>query len=444
MSETKGPKGSWLFGVGAEYGKGPLKFFMKTAREYPGIASFRITHRRMHILSSPDFIKHVLVTNNKNYRKGLKYDELKYFLGNSLASSEGDFWRKQRRMAQPSFSRQKIASFMQTMLDYTTETIDKWEKEERTTLEMNKEMQELSLGIVGRTLFNKDIIREFKEIGDYITFAMSVVNNRIQTTFNKPMWLPTPTHLKFKKAKKVLDKFFYQLIEERKKNTFDTPDLLSMLMDAYDEDTGEKMSNVQLRDEIAAIIVGGQESTALGLGWVMYLLSQNKEVEQKLCEEIERVTGGNEITIEHVPQLSYTMQIVKESLRLYPPFWIFARKALDDDLLGDREIKKGDNILISSYVVHRSEKYWKDPEVFDPERFSVENSKNIKKHAYIPFGAGPRLCIGNNFALLEMQIVIAKIYQRYTLTPVGNSGKEIKATISLGAKDGLYMNLIKR
>lgn len=404
----KGPKGSFLLGCAPQYAKDGLGFLTQTAQKYPNLAFFKFAHWNVNLLSNPEYIKHVLLTNNKNYFKGRKYEELKHFLGNGLLTSEGDFWRKQRKLAQPAFSRERIASFMDTMMVFTDQMLEEWEYKLNKRIDISSEMMVLTLAIVGQTLLSKNLKNDAKRLGSAVSFLIEHGNKRIQTAYNLPMWFPLPDHLRFKKEKAYLDKVMNGIIaDKRKSKTEGVGDLLDMLMETKDLDTNESMTDEQLRDEVATIFVAGHETTAQALSWTIYLLSKNPEIEQKLTQHIQEITQGESLKKEHVMKLTYVLQIIEESMRLFPPAWIFARRALEDDIIDGYPIKKEDNVFISPYVMHRSEKFWDNPTKFDPERFSSENKKNIDKFVYMPFGGGPRLCIGNNFALMEMQIVLA-------------------------------------
>lgn len=438
-----GPKGSFLWGMKDSFEKNRVDFLLQTAIQYPNIATFRILNQRMHLVSKPEYIKQVLLSNYKNYKKG--YPELKHFLGNGLINSEGDFWLRQRRLAQPSFSRERVTSFSQAMIDFTDKIIISWgQNYSSAPMELTSEMKRLSLGIMGETLFGKDLLGESKTIGDALNFCIDVMNKRVSSSINTPIWFPTKEHLKFKKEKNKLNQVFFNMIEERKQINNNKADLLSMLMETYDIDTSERMSDIQLRDEITSLITGGRESTAFALAWTIQLLSMHKDIENKVVDEINQTIRGDSLKPEHISHLGYLRQVIDESLRLYPPFWVFSRSALSEDVIGDLKINKGDVILISPYVMHHLDRFWENPEKFDPDRFAPETKKHYDKYLYMPFGAGPRICIGNHFALMEMQIVLAKIYHKFSFSPVDKGEVKIDAKISFKPKGGLKMKLKAR
>ncbi len=442
--DQKGPKGYPILGVAPLYAKDGLGFLTKTAKDFPKLAKFKFAHWHVNLLSDPSYIKYVLQENNKNYYKGKKYSELKHFLGNGLVTSEGDFWRNQRRLSQPSFSREKIAGFMETMIEYTDVCIDKIRSsyKDGEAFDFSEEMMEVTLGIVGETLLSKNLAVDSKELGEAITFLIEEGNDRIRSAYNFPMWAPLPKHLKFKKSKQYIDGVLFGVIEERRKNPdVKHSDLLEMLMETEDLDTGEKMSDLQLRDEITTMVFAGHETTALALTWAIHLISDHPEVELKLIEETKRVTGGKALKMEHIPQLSYALQVLEETLRLFPPAWIVARRALTDDVIDGHKISKNDNIFISPYVMGRSEVYWENPEKFDPERFTKEKKKDIHKYVYFPFGGGPRLCIGNHFAIMEMQIILTKLYQNFKFKKKEGFQPIPDPLVTLRSKNGMWMTI---
>ncbi len=437
----KGPKGYPLLGVAPLYAKDGLGFLTQTAKDYPGLARFKFAHWNVNLLSDPKYIKHVLQEGNKNYQKGKKYAELKHFLGNGLVTSEGDFWRKQRRLSQPSFSKERIAGFMKTMIEFTDRSIEKFKTQySGKNFDFSEEMMELTLGIVGETLLSKDLSDGSKEMGEALTYLIEEGNNRIRSAYNYPMWAPIPRNLKFKRCKQYVDKVLFEVIEERRNKPEEIHhDLLAMLMETEDADTGEKMDDIQLRDEVTTMVFAGHETTALALTWAIHLISENPDVEKKIVEEIERVTGGAPLGMEHVRQLEYIMQVIDETLRLYPPAWIVARRAMNDEVMDGHQVFAEDNMFISPYVMGRSEKFWDNPEKFDPERFQKDKKKSIDRYVYFPFGGGPRLCIGNNFALMEMQIILGKLYQNFSFKKKEGFQPIPDPLVTLRSKNGMWV-----
>jgi len=444
VPKPPGPKGIPFLGVALPLSKDTSGYLTLMAREYPDMAYLKVVGLPVYYISNPDYVKHVLQVNNKNYHKGIKYKFLKLFLGEGLLTSEGEFWLKQRRLAQPAFHKEQIASFAQTMTDYTKEMMKKWEEENRNETDMHTEMMALTLRIVGQTLLSKDLTISAREIGGSLSVLIANIYKRVHSIMDMPLWIPTLRNIRFKKASKVIDKVINDIIESRIVDQTNDKDLLSMLMAAKDEDTGETMTPAQLRDEVMTIFLAGHETTANALTWTIYLLSKHPEVEEKLLGELKTVLNGETPDINDVRGLKYTAQVIEESMRLYPPAWIIERHAMGDDEIGGYKISEGDEIMMCPFVMHRDPKYWKEPEKFDPDRFSEDRSKDRDRYCYFPFGGGPRYCIGTNFAMLEMQLVVATLYQQYKFVVKEGFNVEMEPLVTLRPKDGMPMTFERR
>jgi cytochrome P450 len=408
-----------LIGAGIEYSKGPLKMFKRIAHDYPdaGMIAFNLTSLPVCYMYHPDYIQHVLQQNHKNYTKPDKYSELRILLGNGLVTSEGSFWLQQRRLMQPAFHKQRLATFVKTMVEKTQLRLGSWEGKYHSgkSFDLSHEMMGLTLDIVTECLFGTNVSRYTEKVGDSLSFLIEALNKRIKSVVAFPMWMPTSANQKIKKEKTALDSIVLGIIKNR--ITFNKPydDLLAMLIEMQDADTGEKMSEQQLRDEVMTLFVAGHETTANAITWAFYLLSQNPEIENKFHDELDLILKGNLPAIEDLHKLTYTMQIVHETLRLYPPAWMIGRKSIHDDEIDGYRIPAGTNILISQYMVQRDPIYWNSPDQFNPDNFLAEKEKTRHKFSYFPFGGGPRYCIGNNFSLMELQIILAVIGQHYRL-----------------------------
>lgn len=437
--KTISPKENFLLGSALVFRRDPIAFIQKTATDFPGIAQFRFAHLPMTLLSDPETVRHVLQTNNKNYTKGIEYEHLKPVLGEGLLTSEGDFWLRQRRLAQPAFHRDKIAHFASQMVECADRMLNNWS--DKKTLDVHSEMMHLTLDIVGRTLLSTNVLDEANEVEKALEVSIEESYHRVQALVNLPLWLPVPRHLRYNKSRESLNKIVTKIIDGRRNSEHRFNDLLEMLMDVQDEDTGEKMSDKQLRDEIMTIFLAGHETTANALTWGLYLLSQNPEIEKKYLEEIDTVLGGKIPTFEDLKNLPYLTQIIHEVLRLYPPAWILGRTAIADDVIDGHRVGKGNNVMISPYQIHRSKSFWENPDSFIPERFTPEKMKDLHKFVYFPFGGGPRFCIGNNFALIEMQLIFAMIGQKYRLSLHPGFKVELDPLITLRPKYGMQMDL---
>jgi cytochrome P450 len=395
----------------------PAGVFMQAALQFGDVVYFRIGPRRGYLLTNPDDVRHVLQDNARNYHKSPLYDKLRMFLGNGLLTSEDDFWLRQRRIAQPAFHRQRMAALAGVMADAARDAAAGWQglASTGTPVDVDEEMMRLTRTVVVRALLGADL----GPFTSTIDQAWTTINEHIGGSF----WslgfdtLPTPKYRRFKAARAVLRAAVDHVIAERRRlppGDDAGGDLLSMLM-ARDEETGEAMTDEQLRVEVTTFLLAGQETTSLALTWTWYLLSQHHQARQRLEDELDAVLKGRPPEYSDLANLPYLRMVVDESLRLYPPAWGFSRQALADDRLGGFRLPRGWLAFVIPYVLHRLPAFWPNPEQFDPERFLPERSADRPKFVYIPFGAGPRQCIGNQFALIETQLSVATFAQSYRL-----------------------------
>ena len=395
---------------------GPLHFLTETCGAKGEVVRFRVAHLQAFFLRHPEGAKHVLVDNVRNYDKHTRgYNLLRSVLGRGLLTSEGDFWRRQRRIAQPAFHRKRIAAFAQTMVEVTEQTLDEWEDVAALgrTFDIAEEMGRIALRIVGKTLFGTEVSGLTQRVSKAVGVINEYMNKASTDPFAIPLRVPTPTNRRLTRHSEALDTVVFGLIEQRRRSGEDPGDLLSMLMHAEDAETGERMSDEQLRDEVMTIFLAGHETTANALAWTFYLLSLHPDAERRLRAELDDVLGGRRPTLEDLARLGYLERVVKESMRLYPPVWILDRRCVAPDEVMGYRIPAGALVLVSPYVTHRHARWWPNPEGFDPDRFLPEGDKARPRYAYFPFGGGPRLCIGNAFAMMEAQLVIATVMRRF-------------------------------
>lgn len=420
-----------------------LKFVTSLARDYGEVAYFKLGSQPVVLLNQPDHIRDVLITHNKNFIKGEGLQRAKRLLGEGLLTSEGEFHLRQRRLAQPAFHRQRIFGYATTMVDYAARMSDDWQAGE--TRDLAREMMRLTLGIAGKTLFGAGVESEADEIGEALSESMQLFN-RLMLPFAKLMErLPLPSTRRFQKSRERLDATIYRMIEDRRKGSEDHGDLLSMLINARDEEgDGTGMTDLQLRDEAMTIFLAGHETTANALTWTWYLLSQHPEIEARFHAEVDQALNGRLPVAEDYPKLRYTEMILAESMRLYPPAWIIGRRALDDYQIGDYHVPARAIILMSQWVMHHTEKYYSEPFKFDPERWTPEARESRPKFSYFPFGGGPRLCIGEHFAWMEGVLVLATIAQRWKLRLSPGHPVELEPIVTLRPKYGMQMKLENR
>ncbi|MEA2575171.1 MAG: hypothetical protein QOH93_2469 [Chloroflexia bacterium] len=439
-----GPKGAPIIGSVRAMRKDPLRFLLNVSRRYGDVAQYTFVRLTEYLVNHPAGVKRVLQENNRNYTKNVfDYNILKEALGHGLLTNDGESWLSQRRLMQPAFHRQRLAAFGTLMTDSTIQMLDeRWDRlaAQGREIDVSAEMHELALRIVGNALFGLDLTRESQAVGKALTISQRRLIDQFFFPFI-PMRMPTPKHIEFRKAIGVIDEVVFKIIEERRRNNEDRGDLLSMLMQARDAETGEGMNDRQLRDEVITLLLAGHETTANALTWAWYLLSQNPMAARHMREELREVLGGRTPTVADLPNLTYTRMVLDETMRLYPPAWSITRKAVEEDELARYHIPAGAIVSVSPYAMHRHPRYWENPEGFDPERFTPERSAQRPPYAYFPFGGGPRLCIGNNFAIMEGQLLLATIAQRYRLDLVPGHPVVVEPLITLRARYGMRMVL---
>ncbi|WP_224248810.1 cytochrome P450 [Hyalangium gracile] len=442
-----GPSGHLLSGVLPEVRRDVLGFLLETARRHGDVARYRLGPLTSFLVSHPDGVRQVLQDNVANYTKDhLSYTTARWVVGNGLLTSQGTFWLRQRRLAQPAFHRQRIAAMAGQMVRATTFMLESWEPHavRGEPLGMMAEMMRLTFRIVGEALFGTDLGPQAETVSRAFTELSEQVTTRFRSFRVLPPVLPFGEDRAFRVARRELDETVFRIISERRRKKGDTGDLLSMLMLARDEETGARMDDQQLRDEILTMLVAGHETTATTLGWIWALLAKHPRVEARLHEELDAVLGGRLPTVEDVPRLTYTRMVVDEALRLYPPAYVFSRKVVRDDVVCGFHIPGGSSVDLSPWVTHRHPEIWEQPEEFLPERFEPERAAQRPRYAYFPFSGGPRQCIGNSFALMEAQLIVATVAQRfrprlapdYTLVP--------EPLITLRPGGGLPMHLERR
>lgn len=450
-----GPKGLPILGHTLDAMRDPLQMMTDLVRDYGVTARIHLGPFRYVVVSAPDDVRHVLVKNRDNYPKSRNYSGLRLLLGRGLLTSEGEEWKHQRKLAQPAFHRKRLSGFAGIMARDTTDMLDRWDTEHPAghQLDVHREMMRVTLRIVGHTLFSTDVEGDAAEVGEALDDALDFATHHPDKLFPPPLWIPTPGNRKFVRARKTLDALVFRLIAERRagaaasdqgadnQGPAEASDLLSMLMEATD---GEQMSDQQLRDEIMTLVLAGHETTANNLSWTLMLLSRHPEIERRLLAEVDAVLGDGPATLDNVRQLELTNRVVQESMRLYPPAWIMERQALADDTVGGYRVPKGTIVGVCPYTLHRNPEWWDNPEGFDPDRFLPERSEGRPDEAYMPFGIGPRRCIGLHFAMMEAAIVLATIVRRYRLDLVPGKSTAGEAGITLRPKHGLVMKLHRR
>jgi enediyne biosynthesis protein E7 len=384
-----------------------------------------------YVIHHPDDVKRVLVANHRNYTKGLGLDRVRILLGKGIMTSEGELWKRQRYMMQPLFHRRVITEFASVIAAANERCMARWEvlAGRGEPVNLTDEMSELTLDVVLRSIFGRDLDRLSEQLG----------GNPFEVVTKEPA-----RDLQFAYKFRSLTKLVAQLIARRRAEPEEHFDYVAMLMDARDKETGQPMGERELIDEVMTLIVAGHETTASGLNWTWYLLSQHPQVEARLHAELDAVPEWAAPALAEVETLPYAQQVVNEALRLYPPGWLLSRRTVDADVLGGYPVPPGTNVLLPLYLLHRHPRYWKNPEAFDPARFAPEHEAERPRFAYMPFAAGPRHCIGETFALYEMLVHLYKVARRYRLAYVPDKPLELEAQINLRTRYPLHMRLEAR
>jgi cytochrome P450 len=400
---------------------------------------------RIFFINDPQLIKDVLVTHNKQFTKSRGLERSKRLLGQGLLTSEGQTHLRQRRLMQPHFHRERIAGYGKTMTEYALRTRDSWSAGE--TRDIAQEMMRLTLSIAGKTLFDVDVESHAADVGAALTAVMDSFWTAMLPFADVLEKLPVSALRRARLARARLDSIIYGMIAERRAELSkgqDRGDLLTMLLLAQDEEDGGGMSDVQVRDEAMTIFLAGHETTANALTWTWYLLSQSPDVEQKLHDEVDRVLQGREPSLADIPSLSYVERVVTESMRLYPPAWIIGRRALTEYAVGDYLAPPRSIFVMSPYIIQRDARYYTNPERFDPDRWTPEFRAALPRFAYFPFGGGPRQCIGESFAWMELVLVVSTIAQQWTLALVPGHPVVPQPVVTLRTRHGMRMSLARR
>jgi cytochrome P450 len=439
-----GPKGLPIVGVSFELLGDALGLLRRVAREYGDIVRIPVAFGERILLNHPDWIEQLLVIQQSKFHKStLSKEATERLLGQGLLISEGDFWRRQRRLAQPAFHRARINEYAATMVEIAQTHLREWRGGEAR--DMAHEMMSLTLDIAVRTLFGTTLPGEAQQVGQAMTFLMRYSLGRARSPLNIPASWPTPRNRRANRDYEFLDSLVYRIISERKAqgNSTHHTDLLSLLMGAMDED-GSQMTPKQLRDETMTIFLAGHETTALTLGWTWYLLSENPAAEAKLHEELHGVLGGRAPELKDLERLPYLQAVVNEALRLYPPAYLLARTSIAPCNIGGYDFPVGTTVLASQWVMHRDARYFDDPDAFRPERWLEGLMGRLPAGAYFPFGDGPRRCIGQSFALMESALVTATVAQQFQFRLVPGHPVIPEPLVTLRPRHGIRMTLQAR
>jgi cytochrome P450 len=397
------------------------------------------------VINSPRYVHEMLLERALDFHKGPTISVYgRPVLGNGLITSEDDFHRQQRKLMAPGFVHRRIAGFADTMAADAESAQQGWA--DGATIDFAREMMRLTLSIVGKTLFDADVLGEADELGRALTVAMqwTIRQSRSSIPIRIPLHWNTPGNVRVRRAIERIDRTVYRFIQERRDSGQYRDDFLSMLLLAQDEDDGSRMTDLQVRDECMNLFLAGHETTSNAMAWTAYLLCRHPGIYRRVREEADAALGGRLPTAEDAERLPYTLQALKESMRIYPPAYVFGRQAIRDVTLGDFSVPKGQIVLISPYMMHHNPRLFPDPETFNPDRFAPEAEKVLPRYAFMPFGGGPRICIGSHFAMLEAQLILAHLAQRVELTLAPNQPIEPEPLVTLRPRNGLKMIVRRR
>jgi cytochrome P450 len=422
-----------------KFPRNPLKYFRR-GFDLMGDTYKMGLFKDFLVTRDPAIFKYTLVTNPKNYHKGDAAKNLALVLGKGLLTSEREFWLRQRRLAQPAFHREKLLSLFESMEEITREFLIKLEQERGMMINLDEKMMTVTADIALKTLFSTITNEDKIEIYNQINLAQEYIITRLRRPYMIPFLGITGAKRKFEKSIELFDKFVYQLITERHQTKADFNDLLQLFMDSIDADTGEKMADLHIRDEVMTMFGAGHETSANALDWIIYELAIHPEIKKKIIEESQ--IFDDVPSFEQLLQMPYTKQVISEGLRLYPPAWATVRENFDVDSINGIQIEPGQTVFLSIFELHRNPNYWKNPEVFNPDNFSPESIAKHDKYQYLPFGAGARLCIGQQFALMEMQMLLSSLLKKFDFERIDNYTPKMFPLITLKPIDGLKMRLI--
>jgi cytochrome P450 len=419
-----------------------LGFFTHCARQYGDIAGFQLATWPAILLSHPDLVEYVLVKNHQNFIKHrFFWRHVDAIFGQGLLTSEGRTWHQQRRLTAPAFARARLNRYGDTMVHYTERMLRQWQHDR--VMDVHREAMALTLQIATKALFDADADRDVAEVSDALDEVMEQIAVRFRRPFRIPDAIPLPGNMRYRRGVQRLDQLVTRIIAERRDTMEDRGDLLSLLLSARDE-TGNSMSGRQIRDEVITMLLAGHETTALTLSWTWYLLGLHPAVDAQLAEEVHAVLGNRSPTVNDLPRLRYTGQVVSEAMRLYPPAYAVGRESVADCEIGRYSVPAGTTVYVSPWVMHRDPRWFADPQSFRPERWDGDLARELPRFAYMPFGGGPRICIGSRFAVMEATLILALVARRFRLEWQTGRLVQPMPSITLRPKGGVWVRLVSR
>lgn len=427
--------------------KDPLAYLVKAQKDYGDIYTMNLGVTKVIVLNHPDYAQYVLQQNVANYPKGgALWDSLGTLLGNGLPVSNGEFWLRQRRMMQPQFHRRRLEAMTSLMTGAIDEEIARWDKAAASgaAFDISAAFNHITMRIIVRTMFGAGLSRyEVEKVSHALTYALDFILKGMITNFF-PGWLPVPGRKRYQEAVRTIDDIVLGIIQKRRNSEEDTDDMITLLIRMVDDETGETMTDQQLRDEAVTLFLAGYETTAVALNWLTHFLLNNPQAVSRLRDEVDTVLGERTPAFADLPRLAYARMLIQEAMRLYPPVWWLLRSTVANDEIGGYPIPAGSVVAPMPYTIHRHPEFWSEPETFDPERFTPERMAGQHKLAWLPFGSGQRICIGKDFAIMEGQLVLASIVQRYDMTAVSVQAPKKQASITIRSKEPIRVQLRAR
>ncbi|SFT35974.1 Cytochrome P450 [Actinopolyspora lacussalsi subsp. righensis] len=422
--------------------KDRLSLLSEAAANYGDAVRLRVGPKTLYFFNHPEYAKHILADNSGNYTKGIGYIQARRALGDGLLTSDGALWRTQRKTVQPTFQHKRIAAQADAIVDEAARLVDRLRAHEGGgPVDVVREMTGFSLGVLGRTLLDTDL-GAYKSIGGSFEAVQNQAMFEMESMGLVPMWVPLPRQLRFRRARRDLRRIVEQLVVQRLADPrSDGDDALSRLIRSTERETDSAVGRRRLHDELTTLLLTGHETTASTLGWTFSLLDQHPEVASRLHTEAVEVLGDRLPTYEDLHRLTYTSMVVQESIRLFPPVWILPRQSVSDDVIGGYHVPAGSDVLVCPYTLHRHPDFWESPNRFDPERFASDNTADRPRYAHIPFGAGPRFCVGNHLGLMEATFVLAMVAREMRLDKVENFEIVAEPMLSLRLRGGLPMTV---
>ncbi len=437
-----GPKGHFILGNLRDFAGDVLGFHERCRIEYGDVVRLKIGPRTIYLINHPDLIHEVLVSNHRNFIKhSFFWRHVTAIFGRGLLTNEGESWLQQRRLMAPAFHRDRIATYGDTMVTYAERMLDGWPGGQ--TRNVHHDLMGVTLEIVAKVLFDADVGQDAEAIGRAFDAVTDEIAARFRRPFFIPDWVPLPGNFRYRAGVRALDELVYRVIREHHASDVQGGDLLSMLMNVRDEN-GERMNDEQLRDEAVTLLLAGHETTALTLSWTLYLLSLHPQVQNALAAEVRSVLGNRAPAPADLPGLRYTERVILESMRIYPPAYGIGREAVSDCELGGYHVPAGTTIFMSAWVLHRDPRWFDEAAAFRPERWQNGLADRLPRHAYLPFGGGPRICIGNSFAMMEAILLLATMIRRFEFKPADHQPVVPFPTITLRPRGGVTLQISQR